>query len=138
MLVSGMLDGTIESITYHYDKGFKPHFPKINNQFWDPSISWQNKYKNGNCALGPKFMGSTNMFVCTTDAYHMLRTTKRAVDGFALVYYINQSCSEKKAARNKKWKNMATDFLILTAIRCVGFNLTYNVMFNPQRSYYKM
>src|ERR1700739_2916170 len=70
MLVSGLLDGTIESISFHYDNGFKTRFPKINDQFWNPAISWANKYKNGNCELGPKFIGSTNIFVCTTDAYH--------------------------------------------------------------------
>src|SRR6202007_900159 len=61
-LVSGMLDGTIESISYHYDNGFKKRFSKANDQFWDPSISWTNKYKNNNPALGPKFMGSTDIF----------------------------------------------------------------------------
>ena len=136
MLASGMLDGTIESINYHYDSGFKTRFPKINNQFWDPSISWKNKYKDGNYALGPKFTGSTNIFVCTTDAYHMLRTTKRSIDGLTLAYYVNKTCSNKKN-RNKKWKNIATDFLVLTAIRCIGFNLTYNVLFNPQKNYLK-
>lgn len=136
MLVSGMLDGTIESISFHYDNGFKKRFPKINNQFWDPSVSWKNKYKEGNCAMGPKFTGSTNVFVCTTDAYHMLRTTKRSIDGLTLAYYVNKNCSDKKA-KNKKWKNTATDFLILTAIRCIGFNVTYNLLFNPQKNYYK-
>jgi hypothetical protein len=134
MLVSGMLDGTIESISYHYDNGFKNRFPKINNQFWDPSISWKNKYKDGNSQLGPKFTGSTNMFVCTTDAYHMLRTSKRSIDTFTLAYYVNKSCSEKNSNR-KKWKRVATDFLVLTAIRCVGFNLTYAVLFSPSANH---
>jgi len=43
--VSGMLDGTIESISYHYDNGFKKRFSKVNDQFWNPAISWTNKYK---------------------------------------------------------------------------------------------
>ncbi|HXB40323.1 MAG TPA: hypothetical protein VNZ49_07250 [Bacteroidia bacterium] len=136
MLISGMLDGTIESINYHYDNGFKNRFSKINNQFWDPSLSWKNKYKNGNCELGPKFTGSTTIFACTTDAYHMLRTTKRSIDAFTLVYYMNKTCSEKKTMR-KKWKNAATDFLVLTAIRCIGFSLTYSVLFDPHNNYLK-
>jgi hypothetical protein len=131
-LVSGMLDGTIESISYHYDNGFKKRFSKVNDQFWDPSISWTNKYKNNNPALGPKFMGSTDIFVCTTDAYHMLRTTKRALDGFTLACYVNRACSEKPMPKGKRWKSVAKDFLIITAIRCVGFTLTYSLLFKPQ------
>jgi hypothetical protein len=130
--VSGMLDGTIESISYHYDNGFKKRFSKVNDQFWNPSISWTNKYKNNNPSLGPKFMGSADIFVCTTDAYHMLRTTKRAIDGFTLAYYVNQTCTEKTQTKGKKWKRVAKDFLIITAIRCVGFSLTYSVLFKPK------
>jgi len=130
--VSGMLDGTIESISYHYDNGFKKRFSKVNDQFWNPSISWTNKYKNNNPALGPKFMGSTDIFVCTTDAYHMLRTTKRAIDGFTLAYYVNKACSEKTPPKGKRWKSIAKDFLIITAIRCAGFSLTYSLVFRPK------
>ncbi|HXU27355.1 MAG TPA: hypothetical protein VN698_08995 [Bacteroidia bacterium] len=131
-LVSGMLDGTIESISYHYDNGFKRRFKNVNDQFWNPSISWTNKYKNNDPCLGPKFTGSTNIFVCTTDAYHMLRTTKRAVDGFTLAYYVNKTYSDKTTPKGKKWKGIAKDFLIITAIRCVGFSLTYSLLFRPQ------
>lgn len=74
-----MLDGTIETISYHYETGFQSRFSNINNQFWNPTLSWKNKYKDGNPALGPKFMGSTTIFASTTDAYHLLRTTKRTI-----------------------------------------------------------
>ncbi len=137
MLASGMLDGTIESISFHYEKGFKRRLPNTNDQFWDPSISWKNKYKYGNSEMGPRFAGSTNIFVCTTDGYHMLRTAKRSIEALSIAYYVNKSCHEGPGKR-KRWKNVLTDFLVLSAIRCVGFNLTYAVAFNPGRSYFKM
>ncbi len=130
-LCSGMLDGTIESINYHYCNGFKPRFQKANDQFWNPALSWTNKYKDGNCNLGPKFLGSEDIFVCTTDAYHMLRTTKRGIDAFSIAYYLNQAHNEKISNR-KKWENVVKDFLFVTAVRCVGFSLTYSLIFNPQ------
>jgi len=141
-LVSGMLDGTIESISYHYENGFKTRFPKANDVFWNPAVSWKNKYKDGNCELGPKFAGSTTIFVSTTDAYHLLRTGKRSIDGLSLAYYINRECSgpqgkefiDKKHSK-KKWKSVAKDFIILTAIRCAGFHLTYSLAFKPIRNY---
>jgi hypothetical protein len=137
VLVSGMLDGTIETLSYHYDTGFKNRFPAANTQFWDPSVSWKNKYRNGDYALGPKFWGSTNVFACTTDGYHMLRTIKRTDETFALAYYVRNTCSRKPPGGNK-WKNTVTDFLVLTAIRCAGFSLTYTVIFNPNRDIIKM
>lgn len=148
MFASGMIDGTIESINYHYEDGFKKRCPNVNDQFWNPAISWKNKYKNGNSSEGPKFKGSTNIFVCTTDAYHMLRGSKRAIDVLALSYYFNKNyikVTEKnyeydlkdlrKFNKRKKWKNIATDFIVLSAIRCVGFNVTYSLLFNPKSNY---
>jgi hypothetical protein len=132
MLVSGMIDGTVESINYHYEDGFKLRCPKANNQFWNPAISWKNKYKNNDPAQGPKFIGSDNVLVFTTDAYHMLRSINRTINGVTLVYYIHQSCVEKTMTRKKKWIRAAEDFLILTAIRTAGFQLTYSLVFRKQ------
>ncbi|MGZ3919284.1 MAG: hypothetical protein ACXVNR_01640 [Bacteroidia bacterium] len=134
MFVSGIIDGTKESISYHYDRGFKKRLPKVNDEFWNPAISWKNKYKNGDCNQGPKFNGSTNLLVFTTDAYHLLRTSQRAIDGLTLAYYVNKKCSTTRSA-DKKWKNVAKDFLILTAIRCIGFNVTYNFVFAQQKNH---
>lgn len=147
MFVSGMLDGTVESINYHYETGFKPRFPNANDQFWNPAVSWKNKYKNGDPLYGPKFVGSTTLFAFTTDAYHLLRTSKRSIDGLTLVYFANKEYDEYKSnaskvikskpnfhkSNSKKWKNAAKDFLILTAIRCAGFHLTYTFIFRPQQ-----
>lgn len=131
MFVSGMLDGTIESISYHYENGFKQRLPNANDQFWNPAVSWKNKYYQNNPQMGPKFLGSTTIFACTTDAYHLLRTTKRSIDGANLVYYMNKECKSNKTFQ-KRWKSEVKDFLILTAIRCAGFHLTYSLAFRRQ------
>ncbi|WP_317897824.1 hypothetical protein [Aurantibacillus circumpalustris] len=132
MLVTGMIDGTIESINYHYEDGFKLTCPNANDQFWNPAVSWKNKYKNNDPAQGQKFIGSTNVFAFTTDAYHLLRTTNRTLTGVAMAYYINQSYREKELTKKKKWLKIGADFLILTAIRTVGFHFTYSLLFRKQ------
>jgi len=129
MLVSGMMDGTVESITWHYEDGFKLRCPNANDLFWNPAISWKNKYKNHDPAQGQRFPGSTNVFVFTTDAYHLLRSSSRTLDGLTIAYYINQSYRERELSKRKKWLRIGADFLVLTAIRTVGFHLTYSVLF---------
>lgn len=131
-LASGFLDGTIESISYHYSNGFKLRCPNANDQFWDPSLSWKNKYKNGDPNLGPKFAGSTTGLVFTTDAYHMLRTSKRAIDMGSIVYLMNDTYCNKKISKKQKLKTAAKDFIVLTAMRCVGFHLSYSYLFKRQ------
>ena len=132
MFLSGMIDGTIESINYHYEDGFKLRCPKANDHFWNPAVSWKNKYKNNDPAQGPKFAGSANVFVFTTDAYHLLRATSRTLNTFTLVFYINQGYHEKQFSKKKKWLRIGADFLVLTAIRTAGFHLTYSAIFRKQ------
>lgn len=38
--------------------------------WWNPNISWKNKYKNNDPTQGPKFFGSTTFLVWLTDAWH--------------------------------------------------------------------
>jgi hypothetical protein len=126
MFLSGALDGTIESISFHYQDGFKRALPHVNDQFWNPAISWTNKYKNGNQADGPKYIGSTTIFVAPTDAYHSLRTARNFLNSFTVAFYINRSCHETKKMSFRKF---LTDALVLAAIRDIGFSATYSVLF---------
>ena len=46
-------------------------FTKWTGHRWvDPGISWTNKYKGGDARNGPKFLGSTTVFVFVTDLWH--------------------------------------------------------------------
>ncbi|MGP8217408.1 MAG: hypothetical protein ACLQQ4_17705 [Bacteroidia bacterium] len=125
LFLSGMIDGTIESISFHYE-GFKHCFPNANDQYWNPALSWTNKYKDGNPSFGPKFMGSTGTFVCFTDAYHGLRTCKNIINTGTIAFYLNRvRCSSEKV----KMRKVIIDALILTAIRNIGFYTTYSLLF---------
>lgn len=123
LFISGCLDGVSETIQYHYSD-FQSVFPNANPQFWNPSISWVNKYKNNNPADGRKFFGSEGALVFVTDAYHALRTTRNVINTGTLVYYI-----EKTNKGNNNFKRILLDFVILTLVRNIGFYATYNVAF---------
>lgn len=75
MFVSGSMDGMAEEMNYHYPK-FKKAFGISNDNFWNPEISWKNKWQNGDPNQGEAFLGSSTIFVSTTDAYHLTRTLR--------------------------------------------------------------
>ena len=60
---AGMFDGSTEEIRHHYYK-VKQLLPWLNDQWFDPSISWQNGYKYP--------LGKT-LLVFPSDAYHCFR-----------------------------------------------------------------
>ena len=44
-----------------------------NQNFWNPQLSWVNKWKDGDRANGEKFFGSSTFLVWTTDSWHLIK-----------------------------------------------------------------
>lgn len=118
-LFAGMCDGLAQTLYSHYYT-FENRFPDANRQYWNPSESWTNKYKNGDPAQGEKFIGSTTIFVFSTDAFHLLRTVNK-LNLLALGAF---EFSEKRP-----WLNYVIDFVFYSAVYSAGFTLTYEIIF---------
>jgi hypothetical protein len=67
----GLFDAVMDKIQFHYNKSIFKNFK--NQQFWNPKLSWINKWKNGNKKNGEKFLFSSTLFVFTTDAWHLAK-----------------------------------------------------------------
>ncbi len=84
--LSGLAEAIMDTLQFHYGKSI---FKNFKQEFWDPSISWKNKYKDGEPAAGPKFWGSTTFFVGITDGWHfakLLRNLFLFIGIFFLAY----------------------------------------------------
>jgi predicted PurR-regulated permease PerM len=68
LIISG-LSKTIEDISASNYSTSKLSY--LNASFWNKSISWKNKWKNGDESQGEKFLGSSTIFVFITDAWHL-------------------------------------------------------------------
>ena len=70
VLLSAIAKAIMDVIQFkYYDSIFK----EGNSYFWNPSLSWFNKYKNLDPKQGPKFFLSTTILVWTTDAWHLFQ-----------------------------------------------------------------
>ena len=69
-IFAGLSEAVMDTLQFHF---YKSPFAKYNNQFWNPQLSWRNKYKKGDPSLGPKFPGSTTIFVSLTDGWHLFK-----------------------------------------------------------------
>lgn len=77
----------------------------LNQQYWNPKISWKNKYWHGSPANGAKFPGSTGPLVFLTDAWHLSKTLSLTSIQIGVLTH------ERKKPR-KLWHDIA-DLLIL-------------------------
>ena len=71
--IAGISKAIMDKLQFHYHKCiFKINPVKYDQKFWDPTLSWENKYKEGSMTE-PKFLGSTTYFVFLTDAWHFFQ-----------------------------------------------------------------
>ncbi len=86
-MLSGAFDGLAETLKWHYPQ-FNARFANANPSFWNPAISWTNKYKNGDYLQGEKFWQSSRAFVFTTDGYHLSRFFRNAFITSAIAFNV--------------------------------------------------
>lgn len=76
--VSGFADGSVEAVKWHYHE-VKAKHPGLNDQYWDPAISWKNKYKDWDAGdYRPAYPGAKTWAVAGTDFYHLGRAVQRS------------------------------------------------------------
>lgn len=117
---AGAMYGYGEVLAFHYTAFDQVH-PNANPQYWNPELSWSNKYKNGDPAQGAKFWGSRTIFVFTTDGYHLSRTLSR---GFAIGCTIPIMGWKPE----NHWQ-VLREFAYLTVSYLAGFHLVYSVIY---------
>ena len=116
VLVGGAAKGFNETLQFNY-KIFEKTFPGANKQWFDPKVSWRNKYEGGNPDNGPKFFLSTSVLVMFTDQYHLNNFIHKTALMSALVIKIGEG--------KKPFKHYLYDLLFYTACYQAGFAATY-------------
>ena len=116
VLVGGAAKGFNETLQFNY-KIFEKTFPDVNKQWFDPKVSWRNKYEGGNPDNGPKYFLSTSLLVMFTDQYHLNNFIQKTAIMTALVIKIGEP--------KQPFKHYVYDLLYYSACYGLGFAATY-------------
>jgi len=115
LVISGGAKGFNETLQFHPAAFFKA-FPSASRKWFDPAISWTNKYRNGDPTQGARFPLSTTVLVFVTDQYHLNNFIHRATLTGAIVL---------KFGQKQKFLYYVYDFLYYTVCYQAGFAATY-------------
>jgi hypothetical protein len=113
ILIAGVAKGSMDELTFHYRKSI---FAKFNPKWWNPGLSWRNKYVHTDdmiTTLKPRFFGSTSFLSFTTDAWHFFQFIYLTMIGLSIVFYVPIT----------QW--WYVDFIILRFALWIGFILIY-------------
>ena len=107
---SGLCDGTAEHLKFHCTSS---------STYWNPNLSWVNKWKNGDPAQGEKFWQSSRALVWTTDGYHLMRFGRNMFAMSAIVFHFGKP---------QKWYYYLIEFATNYLAYTVGFTITYELL----------
>ena len=116
VILAGAAKGFNETLLFHW-KEFHRQFPNANASWFNPNVSWTNKYKNGDPDAGPKFFLSTSVLALATDQYHLNNFINKAAWTSALVIKIGEG--------KKPFKQYLFDIAYYSLCHYAGFALTY-------------
>lgn len=114
--IAGMSKAIMDNLQFHFNRSIFKDVLKYNRKFWDPSVSWENKYKEGSMTE-PKFLGSTSYFVFMTDAWHL----------FQMIMFL---CMFIGIAITSYYSGSFIFMVLKVAILRAFFGLTFTLFFN--------
>jgi hypothetical protein len=126
LIVSAIGKAVMDTLRFHFSGSvFSKHACNI---FVDPSVSWENKYRNGDPDQGERFPGSTTIFVFTTDLWHLSQFLFLRLFFAAIICY-HLSPGASVLVYDLGFWNMAIDYVALSALFGATFTVFYSKIF---------
>jgi hypothetical protein len=90
--------------------------------FWNPKVSWRNKYLGGEKANGPAFYLSTGILVAFTDGWHLFKSM------MIVLLAVTAAILPDITYFTWTWLDIICTIVILGTAWNVTFSLMYNVV----------
>ena len=87
IIIAAISKSVMDTVSFRFTESIFSNFK--NQNWWNPSISWKNKYKNQDPKQGPKFFGSTTFLVFITDAWHFFQMIMLSCFNISIILGIN-------------------------------------------------
>lgn len=125
IFVAGMSKGVSDTLQFHYEKSVFAAL-KSQEQYWNPAISWKNKYKDyDNGQQGEAYLFSRSLLVWLTDAWHLAQTIQTLAWALAVALAIR--LGYKNASVRPYTLGQSIYFFVLTY---VAFYAGFVVLFD--------
>jgi len=133
LAIAAIGNATMDTLQHHFGSSI---FADLNPLFWDPEISWMNKYAGGDPDNGPAFLFSTSLLVAFTDGWHLAKLVFLSSFFLALMicppFYAIMAFKETPRF-SRKWFTLVgyfiLDFLLLRLWFGLIFELFYQFIF---------
>lgn len=115
--IAASLCAVTETLKEFFDRSI---FKDLNQEFWNPQISWRNKWKDGDITKGEKFFGSSTFLSLFTDGWHLCK--------FLFILFLIISIVSALSVLGvifTAWYGYIVVSIIYSFVWFVGFEFTY-------------
>lgn len=113
--LAGIAEAHMDTLQFHF---YRSRFNSFNHAFWNPEISWKNKYKLRDPRYGAKFPGSTTIFVFITDGWHLMKFFRNIFIFTGLFFALYQNYSN------------LTNIIIITLLSRTVYGVGFSAFMN--------
>ncbi len=113
--LAGIAEAHMDTLQFHF---YRSRFSSFNHSFWNPEISWKNKYKLNDPRYGAKFPGSTTIFVFITDGWHLMKFFRNIFMFTGLFFALYQNYSN------------LTNIIIITLLSRTVYGVGFSAFMN--------
>ncbi len=115
--IAGLSSSAMDKLQFHY---YTSIFRFLPSQFWNPEVSWKNKYINKDSTLGRrKILGTLNVPVFLTDGWHLLKAI-----------HLNSICLA--IAINIEQVSILWSFIVIRLILGLTFIFGYRILWQEE------
>jgi hypothetical protein len=87
IFIAAILNASMDVVSTKWVKSFFNKHLKKYEQFFNPQLSWRNKWKNGDPKQGERFPLSSTMLVFLTDWWHLAKSSMILSFCISIVFY---------------------------------------------------
>jgi len=115
IFLAAICNAIMDVITYRFNLSIFSKFVQL-KWYIDPSVSWRNKYKNGDPNQGPIFPFSTSILCAITDLWHLTKSI------MLVLLYVGITCYVPII-------NPVLDVILYYIVFGVTFELFWSILF---------
>ena len=124
LFLAGIMNAVMDTLQFRYSVSI---FSSYAWRWWaDPRVSWMNKWKDGKREKGEAFLGSSTVFVWTTDLWHFAQSLMISFFVIGALFY------SPIVPYFGNWFDTLLDFLILKVAFSMGFEIFWSKVFVKQ------
>jgi hypothetical protein len=126
VFTSGTANGTMDVLQFKYQKSVFPSesdekFLGLSEKWWNPDLSWQNKYKDWPADQRAAWPGAKTWSVWATDGWHASKTLSLKTGQIAVVVY-------KPPPKKSEWWFYVLDAVAYSILFSSGWHLSNELL----------